>query len=393
MDTMSFIPAYQPLPFPLPVWLMQILLILGFFLHALPMNVMLGGGFICAALFLAGKHDQTSNAFRAARALAMSLPLFISFAITQGIVPLLFVQLLYGPMFYTSSILMAVPWLTVIPLVLASYYISYIVIYRILLKEHNAGTATKSAILLTIMGVMLAVVGFFFSNIMTLMLTPDKWVAMYQHSSHGLNLNLHEGQLIPRYTHFVVAAFAVAGMTLGCFGLYMLKREEQFGQWMIRLGSKIFLYSTIVQIPVGLWFLFSLPQQMSSKFLGGDIIATAVFGTSMALALVCILATTISSNTASKPAFLAGLIGNALLILAMIVNRHLLRLFYLNPHIQPESMPVATQWDLFIIFLVSTVALIAYLVWLCRLVWTAFQKKAPDATAMKQAGAPAAPVN
>jgi hypothetical protein len=55
----------------------------------------------------------------------------------------------------------------------------------------------------------------------------------------------------------------------------------------------------------------------------------------------------------------------------MIVNRHQLRLFYLDPYLKPESMPVSIQWDLFAIFLVSAVALILYFVWLIRLVWSA----------------------
>jgi len=63
---------------------MQLLLVVGFYLHALPMNVMLGGGFISAALFFIGRNDKQSYPFRAAKALAVSLPLFISFGDYAG---------------------------------------------------------------------------------------------------------------------------------------------------------------------------------------------------------------------------------------------------------------------------------------------------------------------
>ncbi|MBX9724144.1 MAG: hypothetical protein K2X81_22240, partial [Candidatus Obscuribacterales bacterium] len=47
-------------------------------------------------------------------------------------------------------------------------------------------------------------------------------------------------------------------------------------------------------------------------------------------------------------------------------------------YLQPDKVVVQTQWDLLAIFLVSTVALILYLVWLGRLVWDGYHK--PNAT-------------
>jgi hypothetical protein len=37
--TLLSVGAYQPIPFPAPVALLKSLLVLGFFLHAIPMNV------------------------------------------------------------------------------------------------------------------------------------------------------------------------------------------------------------------------------------------------------------------------------------------------------------------------------------------------------------------
>lgn len=374
MDLAHLIPSYQPLPFPLPVWLMQTLLVLGFFLHALPMNVVLGGGFISTVLFAIGKKDQTSYAYRAAKALAVSLPLFISFAITQGIVPLLFLQLIYGPAFYTSSIIMAVPWISLLLVIMVSYYLSYIVVYRTLKGQASENAAAKASLLLLVMSVGFAFVGYLFSNNMTLMLHPEKWLAMYEHSAKGMNLNSGEITLIPRYLHFLVASFAVAGMTLGIFGIYIAKKEAKFSEWMIKVGSRIFLAATVIQIPVGLWFLKAIPPEFAANFMGGDQIATVVFGLSMALTLLSICTSTIASGSGNSKAFLATLITNALLILSMIVNRHQLRLFHLNPHVKPDLVAVSTQWDLLAVFLVSTVALIWYLVWLAALVLRSYQK-------------------
>jgi hypothetical protein len=376
MESLNFIPSYQPLPFPLPVWLMQTLLIVGFYLHALPMNVVWGGSVVGAVLFFLGRGDTTSFCFKSAKALAVSLPLFISFAITQGIVPLLFLQLLYGPAFYTSSILMGAPWLGLLAILLLSYYAAYFIIYKILKGDYNAATAIKGSVVMVLMSIGFAAIAALFSNNMTLMQTPEKWVAMYSANPYGTNLNFAEPQIAPRYLHFFIASIAVTGMTLGIFGLYLTKRNHDFSVWLLKLGSRIFLVSTLVQIPVGLWFLKALPPQFAAAFMGGDQLATGVFIASMVLMLAAILATTISSASGNSRAFLGGLIANALLILAMIVNRHQLRLMYLDPHVKPDLVAINTQWDLLAIFLVSTVALIVYLVWLCRLVWSAYHPNA-----------------
>ena len=372
METLNLVPAYPPLPFPIPVWLMQTLLILGFYLHALPMNVIWGGSIISAVLFFLGRGNANSFCFRSAKALAISLPLFISFAITQGIVPLLFLQLLYGPAFYVSSILMATFWLGLLGILLVSYYVAYYIIYRVLKGEFGRNTAVKAACLMISIFVAFALIASLFSNNLTLMQTPEKWLPLYSSSPHGMNLNTNEPQLVPRYLHFFVASIAVAGMTLGCFGLYLKKRNEDFSKWLLKTGSRIFLVATVLQIPIGLWFLKTIPAQFASAFMGADTLVTVTFAVSMTLMLLAIVCTSISSGSGGSKAFVAGLIANALLILAMIVNRHQLRLMYLNPHIKPDLVAVNTQWDLLAIFLVSTVALIFYLVWLCRLVWSAY---------------------
>jgi hypothetical protein len=52
------------------------------------------------------------------------------FSVNFGVAPLLFVQVLYGHFFYASSILMAVFWLAVIPLLIAAYYAAYLYGFR-----------------------------------------------------------------------------------------------------------------------------------------------------------------------------------------------------------------------------------------------------------------------
>ena len=61
---------------------------------------------------------------------AKKLPVFLPATITLGIAPLLFVQVLYGQFFYTSSIVMAWPWFLVLVFLTLAYYGFYYVSYR-----------------------------------------------------------------------------------------------------------------------------------------------------------------------------------------------------------------------------------------------------------------------
>lgn len=375
MDPTSIIPHYQALPFPAPEWLLQTLLVLGFFLHVIHMNVVLGGGLTAGICMIIGKGDRTSYPYRIGAGLAAALPLFISFAITQGIVPLLFVQLLYGPMFYTSSILMAAPWFAIIFLLLIAYYSSYVVIYRFL-KRQEGGMAAP--LMLFAAGLIFLFIAYLFTANMTLMLTPEKWLQMYAQNSHGLNLP-HDRQIMPRLLHSFIASIAVTGLTVGCFGLVQRKKDPEYGTWLIKKGSLIFLLLSVIQVPVGIWFLMSLPAHISPKFLGQDLYATIAFAASMGLALIAILCTAMSSASGSPLAFKGGLASAVGTILAMVVTRHFLRLLYTQPFIAPDKVPVSTQWDLLSVFILSALGLIIYLSWLVKTVWKAHD----DASALK----------
>ncbi len=56
---------------------------------------------------------------------ARALPATVAFTITLGVAPLLFIQVLYGQLYFTSSVLMAWPWLAVVALLMLGYYGTY----------------------------------------------------------------------------------------------------------------------------------------------------------------------------------------------------------------------------------------------------------------------------
>jgi hypothetical protein len=365
------IPHFQPIPFPAPLWLLTLFLIVGFFLHALPMNVTLTGGLVAAIFMGRGYFNRDAYSLRLGQSLAKMLPYFISVAITQGIVPLLFLQLLYGPLFYTSSILMAFPWLMVIFLLLTAYYAYYFFTY------HQKKLTLRMILLLVGAGILFLTIAFFFSNNMTLMLAPERWLALYKANPSGMNLNLGDPQLLPRYLHFVVASIAVTALTIGCFGLYWHHREEPYGSWLIKTAAGLYIPVTLLQIPVGIWFLLSLRPFIWHQFLGGNLYGTGTFVAAMVLDLIALGAMGLAWRDGRPGAFKTGLVFSLIVIFLMVIMRHLVRVYSTQSFFSPTQVAVSIQWVLLTFFLGGFVAVVFYLIWLIRILWHGFHPPGP----------------
>ena len=121
MDAQAVIPGPDPIPLPAPLGLLRPLLILVFILHLFPMNLTLGGTFITAWTDWRGRKAGCERRRALVGYLTQVLPTATAFTITLGVAPLLFLQVLYGQAFFTSSVLMAWPWLSVIPLLIIGY--------------------------------------------------------------------------------------------------------------------------------------------------------------------------------------------------------------------------------------------------------------------------------
>lgn len=369
IETLASIPSYQPTPLPAPLWLLQALLIIGFITHVIPMNVVMTGGLVAAWRWMRGNGDPSDYNVRFATTLSNHLPVYMSVAITQGIVPLLFLQLLYGPLYYTSSVQMAWFWFSIIFVLLVGYYGLYIFKLK---KQVLGGWAPWILVLSTI---AFWFVGFLFVNNMTLMLQPDRWSETA--TTHGLNLNLGDPQLWPRYLHFLFASFAVNGLLMGLYGVILKGRavkandteQISYTTWLIKQGAALFGVITLIQFGIGSWFLVAQPHDIMMQFMGGHQIATALFAASMGLSVLSLLTAAVAWAKGSSPMMLASFILGILVIILMIGMRHLLRIFFTEGFINPNTLEVSTQWDLLSVFIILAVCLIGFLVWLLNVAW------------------------
>lgn len=350
MDPANLIPAPDPLQVPWG-WF-QFLLLLTFFLHIVVMNIMIG----CGVISLVKQLVNPEKNLPLCRELGTRITYAVAFTVNFGVAPLLFLQVLYGHFIYTSSILMGAYWLSVVFLLIAAYGLAYLHKFQF---DHWSVTSRR-----WLLGGSLAtmlLIGFFFTNNLTLMQTPATWPQYFRHPG-GFFLNLGEPTLMARYLHFVVASVATGGLFLAISAHFQksLPATERAGR--IKNGLTWFTYATMVEIAIGIVFLFSLPKTVLHLFVGGNWLATLLFAGSLGGSFFCIK---FGAQERLWPATAA----MTLTILLMILVRDLARHAYLAPWFHPADLPVAPQYSPMLLFFLVLVAGLGIIASMLRLAW------------------------
>lgn len=320
-----------PVPDSIPVswWWFEILLLMTFFIHLLLMNSLLGSSLIGAYSHFRNRRTQPE---------VKTIPTLIALTVNFGVPPLLFVQVLYGHFFYSSSIMVGIPWLLIIPFLIVAYYAAYMFVFKRGVSDTFAGVS------LAVSAVLLLYIALMMTNNYTLMLTPEKW-GLYFERPDGAGLNPGEATLIPRYLHFVIASVAVGGLWKAIYHRFSRKGNAD----QIRIGLRIVAWATMIQLMDGFWFLLVLPGDILALYMGGRLSATILLVTGIILSVVIIY-------TALKSKLVPTLVAVAVQIFLMIVNRDLLRHFYYEGIFSPSQLTVVSEYSSLVLFLVSFVA-------------------------------------
>jgi hypothetical protein len=364
------IPPLDPSPAPGPIWVFKVLLYATFTLHLVFMNLLLGGTLLASYYGFKGKEKHLD----AARSLVRILPFVMSYAISFGVAPLLFIQVLYGPLFYSATIPMGAPFLLIIPTLMAAYSLAYVLSWR---------WDTLGKIRPWLSGLLLGLllwVGFTYSNAFTLMLDPERVKFKFLRHPGGWQMNLAEPTLVARFGHMFIGAASLAGLYVAYLGLKRLLAEPEQGRWMFRSGATWFSGAVILQIVSGFWWLFDLPKEQMMLVMGKSPMATAFFWTGFVAALAALVLLLRTLN-ALKPwrVFHAALGCAGITLLCMVVWRDILRDATVRPFLDPYALPTAPQWGALALFLGIFAGGIAALTWLLRIAYRA--KKASAASA------------
>ncbi len=352
------LPPIDPIPLPAPVWLFQVLSFVTLFLHIVAMNFLMGGGVIAAVSGLRGRSGVPHHR-RLSDLLFRSLPIVNAATITLGVAPLLFLQVLYGRFFYTSSILIAFPWISIVALLCLAYYGHYFMsMSETVRREKYLWIAWAASVLVMI-------VGFIYSNNITLMESPERFRDLYLADRSGLRLNFGEPTLVPRFLHFFVAALAVAGLGVVAFGQRARRPgQEGFSSWAVRYGRNWFAGATLVQLLVGFWFLLSQPAAIRDSFLGGNVVHTAHLFAAVFLALVAALLLMAKPESGRVLLASSGLLTATILV--MLLVRSWTRELRIGALAGFGEMQVRTQGSVLAIFLLLFVASLVTVAWMIR---------------------------
>jgi hypothetical protein len=122
MDPQTLIDTSTAGGMPAPVWFIELFKWLGFTLHEVPMNLWYAGIIVSMLLYALGNEHGRRFGSR----LMAQMPVIIALGINFGIVPLLFIQVGFGQVFYPATILMAWFWFSVIVFLVPAYYGVYL---------------------------------------------------------------------------------------------------------------------------------------------------------------------------------------------------------------------------------------------------------------------------
>ncbi len=334
MDPTALIPS--PDTIPAPAWLFLVLDIVTFILHILLINVVVGG---CLLMLFSRRREPDPAMLNTSRdILARKLPSAIALGITFGVAPLLFVQVIYGPFIYSSSVLMAVYWILVIPFLILAYYGLYLHARRQAVAPILARTA------LAVASVLLLAIGFIYVNNMTLMIQPEKWTAYFS-ARGGTLLNLNDATLLPRYLHFVVASVAVAALFMALVWWYRGRYRDIEAVGHIRSSLKIFGVATAVQMVTGFWLLMALPSDFILSFMGRNLFYTLTLFFAILMAVGALISAFLGRLAPT-------LIHLLLAVVAMALTRANLRMLYLQDVFNPDSLVLKPQYGVMILFFV-----------------------------------------
>ena len=358
----SLIPALDPAPLPGPPWLFQVLWVLTFLIHVVFVNTVLGGTLLAALAGLAGEgRRETRTLFVEVNSWAISL------AITFGIAPLLFIQVVLGRFFYTATILVAWAWLGMLVILTVAYYLNYVAKFRLRAgKGAGAVVAVEAICFLAIAGILVTV------NL--LHLQPDHWAAVADHPWAALS----DRAFVPRYLHFVFAAVAMAGALAAWIAVRRAARGGDAGacRAMARFGIRAALVATLLQLADGFWLLLALPEEVLRSFMRAGATTMAPLGVGIMAGVLLLVVLAGISDPLAQPTrvrHVAELVVGAMVV--MVVTRHQLRDFYLASARAGEHVAVAPQIGPLALFLGVFVLCIGLTVWV--LVRSAKDRPAP----------------
>jgi len=364
-------------PFNLPgptVWYV-VLYVLTLLMHALFMSYVLAGSImlgVAGTRGMLGRHGKPSAWASITTILKDWMPFALSAAITAGVAPLLFVQILYQQEFYTANLLSFHRWMAILPVLIIAFYLLY------LLKAHRieGKTAIQGIVAMVVMACVLFV-GWSWVENHLLSIDRAAWTEQYKSNT----LLYTNPDIIPRLFFWIAAALPTTALMLAWqlkAGASEItpddaKRSIRPLAW---LGIISLAIATLAAMPI----LLAAQPDGTLKWNQPGIVLWMGVALAGAAAQTFLWLPSLKGKTPRTTSLLVGSAGLILFWLGILATRELVRVNALTtPAILARHERVGTIAGL-VIFLAFAVLSISTIAWIVRSVAVARNGYVADKT-------------
>lgn len=365
MEPTTLMGPSSPLGYPAPYWFLILFKVLGFSLHIIPMNLWYAGIILSMLLhWRGGEHAK-----RLSNRLMNQMPIIVALGINFGIVPLLFIQVAYYKVFYPATVLMAWPWFTIIVLLTLAYYGVYY--YAMGLRKAGSSMTPFRRIVGWVTAILFIVIGFLFSNALSLMTNVKAWPELWLKTSVaaaplGIALNTADPTLWPRW----LMMFGLALTTTGAYivvdtGFFARSESEEYRRGAMRVALKVYTVGLLWFAVAGSWYVFGTwPMKLREMMFSGPLIVLTSL-TMITPGLPWLLILLQRSGLKARLALLTGL-AQLMVVVFNAISRQVVQNAELSPYLDLAAEQVNTQWSPLIAFLLLFIAGLGVVVWMLR---------------------------
>ncbi|MGC9457839.1 MAG: hypothetical protein ACP5DC_10005 [Halothiobacillaceae bacterium] len=274
MDASMLYALRDPMGVPSHPILFLVLGVLTWALHIAAVHVMLGS----SSLAIWGSFGTDAHRRRLAAAMLMTAKVAISVAIVLGVAPLLFVQVIYDPFWYTSNVLSAWWAIGFIVILMVATLLLFVYYARNPKLAEGAKASCPGSMILSV--VLMLAVGFIMHVLSVQMLSPDQWMEWYAPNGQldASGTGLHDYNLW-RFGFFIALSAPVTGAWLMAYRRYLSVREgedQAYLAWVGGLAQKLAIVGGVVSLVFLALWMATLPEAIAGFAFSPWVIASVL---------------------------------------------------------------------------------------------------------------------
>ena len=235
------------------------LAVLTFAMHILFVQLMLG----TSAMTIFGAFSKNPYWRRLAAAMLEVSKVSVSVAIVIGVAPLLFVQVIYDPHWYTSNVLSAYWVIGFIVILIFAYWALYYYYFQNG-KSQDKTVKPKSRWALLLSLALMLLVGFIMHSLTSQMLHPELWKEWYMQNGvidySGSKLHAYN---LWRFAFFISMGIPVAGGMLVTYRRFKSVRpdaDHDYLNWAAEIGKSWIKVGSVISTALYVAWMMTIPE-------------------------------------------------------------------------------------------------------------------------------------